>query len=186
MFEHGIEFNVPVTELKVMKSEAHLHANYKKKMKKEDDDPCWDSHKMVGTKKKGGKTVPNCVPKEEVEHDKEMVSEKTVAEVSDVVEKTYVEKIAEQMRDVFQMWEKAIHGSSGKYQEKMKDMYKGKGAQDMAKDNNIDSPQHADITDVKTAHDDVSKAGRVTKPAPARSAADNLSKGDKKIIKGGK
>jgi hypothetical protein len=29
----------------------------------EDDDPCWDSHKMVGTKKKGGKTVPNCVPK---------------------------------------------------------------------------------------------------------------------------
>ena len=30
----------------------------------EDNDPCWDSHKMVGTKKKGGKTVPNCVPKE--------------------------------------------------------------------------------------------------------------------------
>ena len=29
----------------------------------EDKDPCWDSHKMVGTKKKGGKTVPNCVPK---------------------------------------------------------------------------------------------------------------------------
>ena len=29
----------------------------------EDSDPCWDSHKMVGTKKKGGKTVPNCVPK---------------------------------------------------------------------------------------------------------------------------
>jgi hypothetical protein len=29
----------------------------------EADDPCWDSHKMVGTKKKGGKTVPNCVPK---------------------------------------------------------------------------------------------------------------------------
>ena len=25
---------------------------------------CWDSHKQVGTKKKGGKTVPNCVPKE--------------------------------------------------------------------------------------------------------------------------
>ena len=32
----------------------------------EDKDPCWDSHKMVGTKKKGGKTVPNCVPKEAV------------------------------------------------------------------------------------------------------------------------
>ena len=26
-------------------------------------DPCWDSHKQVGMKKKGGKMVPNCVPK---------------------------------------------------------------------------------------------------------------------------
>ena len=28
-----------------------------------DGDPCWDSHKQVGMKKKGGKMVPNCVPK---------------------------------------------------------------------------------------------------------------------------
>ena len=26
--------------------------------------PCWTGYKPVGTKKKGGKTVPNCVPKE--------------------------------------------------------------------------------------------------------------------------
>jgi hypothetical protein len=32
-----------------------------------DGDPCWDSHKQVGMKKKGGRMVPNCVPKEEVE-----------------------------------------------------------------------------------------------------------------------
>ena len=32
-----------------------------------DGDPCWDSHKQVGMKKKGGKMVPNCVPKEESE-----------------------------------------------------------------------------------------------------------------------
>ena len=25
--------------------------------------PCWKNYKMVGTKKKGGRTVPNCVPK---------------------------------------------------------------------------------------------------------------------------
>ena len=31
----------------------------------EEDDPCWDTHKQVGTKKKNGKTVPNCVPKNE-------------------------------------------------------------------------------------------------------------------------
>ena len=30
---------------------------------------CWTNYKQVGTKKKGGKTVPNCVPKEEVELD---------------------------------------------------------------------------------------------------------------------
>jgi hypothetical protein len=32
-----------------------------KKVKK--SDPCWKTHTMVGTKKKGGRTVPNCVPK---------------------------------------------------------------------------------------------------------------------------
>ena len=31
----------------------------KKKMK----NPCWKGYEMVGTKKKKGKTVPNCVPK---------------------------------------------------------------------------------------------------------------------------
>jgi hypothetical protein len=25
--------------------------------------PCWKGYEMVGTKKKGTKTVPNCVPK---------------------------------------------------------------------------------------------------------------------------
>lgn len=36
-----------------------------KKMKGED--PCWKGYEMVGTKMKGGKEVPNCVPKESVE-----------------------------------------------------------------------------------------------------------------------
>ncbi len=30
---------------------------------KEDDDPCWDGYEQIGMKKKGGKKVPNCVPK---------------------------------------------------------------------------------------------------------------------------
>ena len=35
---------------------------------KADGDPCWDTHKQVGMKKKNGRMVPNCVPKnEEVE-----------------------------------------------------------------------------------------------------------------------
>lgn len=40
----------------------------KKKERKADeslktDNPCWKGYKPVGTKKKGGRTVPNCVPK---------------------------------------------------------------------------------------------------------------------------
>ena len=44
-------------------------------MNEGDGDPCWDSHKQVGMKKKGGKMVPNCVPKnEEVDHVEEKFS----------------------------------------------------------------------------------------------------------------
>jgi hypothetical protein len=31
-------------------------------MSEGDEDPCWSNYHMVGTKKKGGKSVPNCVP----------------------------------------------------------------------------------------------------------------------------
>jgi hypothetical protein len=34
-----------------------------KKVNIEEDAPCWKDYKQVGTKKKNGKTVPNCVPK---------------------------------------------------------------------------------------------------------------------------
>jgi hypothetical protein len=44
------------------RSEVGMSEEAKKKMKGED--PCWDDYKMVGTKKKNGKEVPNCVPEE--------------------------------------------------------------------------------------------------------------------------
>lgn len=47
--------------------EQVVEAKKTKKMKGED--PCWKGYEMVGTKKKGGKEVPNCVPKEEMEMD---------------------------------------------------------------------------------------------------------------------
>ena len=34
----------------------------KKSLRNPKDNPCWDGYKPVGTKKKAGKTVPNCVP----------------------------------------------------------------------------------------------------------------------------
>lgn len=35
-------------------------------------DPCWKGYKQIGMKKKGGKQVPNCVPKESVEETKKL------------------------------------------------------------------------------------------------------------------
>jgi hypothetical protein len=32
-----------------------------------EEDPCWKNYKQIGMKKKGGREVPNCVPKEELE-----------------------------------------------------------------------------------------------------------------------
>lgn len=39
--------------------------NVMKEDEGDDEDPCWDNYKMVGTKEKNGKEVPNCVPKDD-------------------------------------------------------------------------------------------------------------------------
>jgi len=74
---------------------------------------------------------------------------------------------------------------SGAKAEPFLNKFKGKGSQDMAKDNNVDDPKHAEITPEEEGHDDASKAGRVTKQAKSRGN-DNLTVGDKKPPKGGK
>ena len=57
----------PISHM-VNKSIKEITANDGKtfaQMRAEMDEACWDSHKQVGTKMKGGKRVPNCVPKNE-------------------------------------------------------------------------------------------------------------------------
>lgn len=44
-------------------------------------DPCWKNYKMVGTKQKDGKTVPNCVPEENLDEDIEEIFEVTGLEL---------------------------------------------------------------------------------------------------------
>ena len=47
------------------------------------DEACWDSHRQVGYKMKGGKRVPNCVPKNEENddgHTKKVKQDSTVAD----------------------------------------------------------------------------------------------------------
>ena len=112
MFEHGLEKNVPVDTLTIVKEKNHIHASKK--------------------------------------------------------------KVAEAKQP----------GDSGTPKETALNKFKGKGAKDMAKDNNVDSPKHADITPEEEGHQDAVKAGKVTKQAPARPG-DNR-KGDMKPVKGGK
>jgi cytidylate kinase len=48
------------------------HCQGKKKTNEEQlDEKCWDSYKQVGMKKKSGKMVPNCVPKESIDETSE-------------------------------------------------------------------------------------------------------------------
>jgi hypothetical protein len=53
-------------------NEANSQSDYyneskKPSLKNPSDNPCWKGYKPVGTKKKNGRTVPNCVPKESIE-----------------------------------------------------------------------------------------------------------------------
>ena len=74
----------------------------KKEMKKEvkeaknggDTDPCWDSHKQVGMKKKGGKMVPNCVPKESFNVKSPVVFSKPEEKAEDTISEETIEKYA--------------------------------------------------------------------------------------------
>ena len=74
----------------------------KKEMKKEvkeaknggDNDPCWDSHKQVGMKKKGGKMVPNCVPKESFNVKSPVVFSKPEEKAEDTISEETIEKYA--------------------------------------------------------------------------------------------
>ena len=49
----------------------------------EDKDPCRKGYEMVGMKKKGGRKVPNCVPKEQVEPSASRYTERPTYEAND-------------------------------------------------------------------------------------------------------
>jgi|TARA_Y100000361_G_C10980390_1_gene248741 hypothetical protein len=44
-------------------AEAHNAVPSVAKKKKGKKGPCWKGYEMIGMKKKGGRSVPNCVPK---------------------------------------------------------------------------------------------------------------------------
>jgi hypothetical protein len=155
-----------------------------------DDDPCWDTHKKVGTKMKGGKRVNDCVPKNE-----SVVTEGTVAEMDLDVHETYSSIQQQTIRAMRSMWEgagavadkKAKPDPKGQPADDQDTNLKGKGAVDMAKDldaTGADTTKVPKGGDDAVGHDDASKAGRATKPAAYRTG--DQKTGDKSIIKGGK
>jgi LysM repeat protein len=46
----------------------------------EDADPCWKGYKQIGMKKKGGRSVPNCVPVKEEELNKKVMTPEQIAD----------------------------------------------------------------------------------------------------------
>ena len=66
--------------------------------------------------------------------------------------------------------------TAGATKQTMDDKLKGKGAKDMANE-----PKETDDT-VTKGHDDVSKAGKVTKAAGQRNGGDQVRSGDQNVV----
>jgi len=62
--EDGVVIHVDESALKML---INAKKQINEGLKDPKDNPCWRGYHPVGTKKKNGRTVPNCVPKESVE-----------------------------------------------------------------------------------------------------------------------
>ena len=49
--------------MKKMKNKMDLYNLIPEEYITEDENPCWKGYEMIGMKDKGGRKVPNCVPK---------------------------------------------------------------------------------------------------------------------------
>tara|TARA_B100000575_G_scaffold4685_1_gene3502 strand:- start:1172 stop:1942 length:771 start_codon:yes stop_codon:yes gene_type:complete len=83
-----------IQQKKGMKGDGKDTSSIKEAKNGGDNDPCWDSHKQVGMKKKGGKMVPNCVPKESFSVKSPVVFSKPVEKTEDEISEEMVEKHA--------------------------------------------------------------------------------------------
>jgi hypothetical protein len=63
------------------------------------NEKCWDTHKQVGMKNKGGRMVPNCVPKESITEDLDPDQQ------FDIIEEMVMELAEAHGVDAEQIWE---------------------------------------------------------------------------------
>jgi hypothetical protein len=62
------KYEKPIVELKNQDDNQELDSRITREEKKmKGTDPCWKGYQMVGMKKKGGRSVPNCVPEQVTE-----------------------------------------------------------------------------------------------------------------------
>ena len=84
LFTNKVVKNIPVENLEVLVMKEHEHyinddknkevfqeGSMKQARKNVGASTCWDGYKAKGTKKKGGKVVPNCVKEEDIEEGKD-------------------------------------------------------------------------------------------------------------------
>ena len=156
MFEHGIEKDVPVEELKIVAEKSHMHA-----AKKQD-------------KTKTLKAQKAC---ESVE-----VAESTVAEFSNEVENAYMQSAVDAMRKMGSLWERAAGtAKDNKEKQSMFDKDQQNSYDAIKKDHDLENPEV--VKDGEKIEKE--QAVGVSKQASARGSADNLGNGDKKPVKQG-
>ena len=71
------------------------------------DEKCWDTHKQVGMKNKGGRMVPNCVPKESAVM-KGIQSEEKVEEYKEIPSQRKIEFSKENPPDLYYLYQQFI------------------------------------------------------------------------------
>lgn len=139
MFEHGIEKDVAVEEMKVKKSESHLHAA-----------------------KKNAKMV-KAMYKESTHED---ISEGTVAELEKEVQTGYSSFIDETRAALQNMWEKANQGVAGKHQDTQM-QNQPQSAKDFADMHDYGKAEVA--SDDEKGHQDALRAAKAGTQAPTRN-----------------
>ncbi len=77
--EDGLVIDLDEQALEILSNEgiSFLEGELTEGLRDPKDNPCWKGYKPVGTKKKGGKTVPNCVPKESIEEESDDEAKKS-------------------------------------------------------------------------------------------------------------
>lgn len=91
--------NNPKGGKKLKKEEVEIEEGMKQARKNVGASKCWDGYKAQGTKKKGGKEVPNCVPEE-----RELTSKKSNGDKIDVMQGKNKIEINPKLSEEIQEW----------------------------------------------------------------------------------